>query len=108
MPCRRGWAGQKAHDAADRARTIAIVGIGAKAAEVEGFFNRTAVFQPGGNDAADIVGAAVKHSAKVHTLADDPLVIGRVLLHADHTAHIGNFFYVSMGRVIVIFGRLCG
>ena len=51
---------KKAHDAADRARTVAIVGIGAKAAEVEGFFNRAAVFQPGGNDAADIVGAAVK------------------------------------------------
>ena len=99
---------KKAHNAADRARTAAGVGIGAKAAEVEGFFNRAAVFQPGGNDAADIVGAAVKHSAKVHTLADDPFVIGRVLLHADHTAHIGNFFYVSMGRVIVIFAVCAG
>ena len=98
---------KKAHNAADRARTAATVGIGVKAAEVEGFFNRAAVFQPGGNDAADIVGAAVKHSAKVHTLADDPLVIGRVLLHADHTAHIGNIFVVSMGRVIVIFIAVC-
>ena len=99
---------KKAHDAADRARTVAIVGIGAKAAEVEGFFNRAAVFQPGGNDAADIVGAAVKHSAKVHTLADDPLVIGRVLLHADHTAHICNFSVASIGRVIVIFAACAG
>ena len=98
---------KKAHDAADRTRTAATVGIGVKAAEVEGFFNRAAVFQPGGNDAADIVGAAVKHSAKVHTLADDPFVIGRVLLHADHTAHIGNIFVVSMGRVIVIFIAVC-
>ena len=98
---------KKAHNAADRARTAATVGIGVKAAEVEGFFNRAAVFQPGGNDAADIVGAAVKHSAKVHTLADDPLVIGRVLLHADHTAHIGNIFVVSIGRVIVIFIAVC-
>ena len=99
---------KKAHDAADRARTATGVGIGAKTAEVEGFFNRAAVFQPGGNDAADIVGAAVKHSAKVHTLADDPLVIGRVLLHADYTAHIGNFCVASMGRVIVIFAVCAG
>ena len=108
--CRAAGGGlvKKAHDAADRARAIAIVGIGAKAAEVEGFFNRAAVFQPGGNDAADIVGAAVKHSAKVHTLADDPLVIGRVLLHADHTAHIGNFSVASIGRVIVIFAACAG
>ena len=99
---------KKAHNAADRTRTAVTVGIGAKAAEVEGFFNRAAVFQPRGNDAADIVGAAVKHSAKVHTFGDDPLVIGRILLHADHTTHIGNICVASMGRVIVICAACAG
>ena len=94
-----------ARNAADRARVGIVVGVDGQRSKVIAVCYRTAVAQPVGQHAANIIGTAVEHRADVDAVCQCPAVAGAVLLRADDAAHIviGRKVEVCDG-IAVVFG----